>query len=514
MTGSTGSRSRATPTLAPRPSPSDADDNVLTRETRRGDTITFTYDTLNRLATKAALSEPTVTYSYDLAGRLTGATDNSAAIAAPAAGGPYTTSYSYDALNRPVTVGWSPAPTQTTPAANAVTFAFGYDPTNRRTSASTTDNSWWYYPSTTPSTITYTANALNQYSAVGAVTPTYDGNGNPTYDGTFTYGYDAESRLTSVSQGSTAIANYAYNAQGRRKSKTVGTTTTIYVTDADNREILEYDGTSGQIERWYAYGLGPTNVLNQMSVAANTRETMILDIQGSIIGTLDSASGTLTKTGYMPYGESASAAGTFRYTGLRIDPETNGLYYARARMYSPPWGRFLQPDPTGYAGGSNLYAYVGNDPLNRADPSGLCDNPQGCGGGGNGVVLNPEIGIGSNIAAASANTNANQLQSPNLEATTSVPNAVSNTSGVSSAENLSATAGEIQLAQATFGHGAGHVPIEIAPGLEGAISRALPPSLPQGIFGKGIIFYGGTAYQFNYYGTGTGVHVGTHYPLQ
>ena len=33
-------------------------------------------------------------------------------------------------------------------------------------------------------------------------------------------------------------------------------------------------------------------------------------------------------------------------------------------MYAPVLGRFLQPDPIGYAGGKSLYAYVGNDPLN------------------------------------------------------------------------------------------------------------------------------------------------------
>jgi RHS repeat-associated protein len=70
--------------------------------------------------------------------------------------------------------------------------------------------------------------------------------------------------------------------------------------------------------------------------------------------------------------------GTFRYTGRRLDPETgggtvepSGLYYYRARTYSPTLGRFLQPDPIGYTAGNNLYAYVGNDPLNMTDSSGL-----------------------------------------------------------------------------------------------------------------------------------------------
>jgi RHS repeat-associated protein len=42
-----------------------------------------------------------------------------------------------------------------------------------------------------------------------------------------------------------------------------------------------------------------------------------------------------------------------------------GLYFHRARSYSPALGRFLQTDPIGTDGGLHLYAYVGNDPSTR-----------------------------------------------------------------------------------------------------------------------------------------------------
>jgi len=78
---------------------------------------------------------------------------------------------------------------------------------------------------------------------------------------------------------------------------------------------------------------------------------------------------------YDSFGRIISQTGTldqpFTFTGREYDPET-GLYYYRARYYDPKAGRFISKDPIGFGGGDlNLFRYVGNDPANFTDPSGL-----------------------------------------------------------------------------------------------------------------------------------------------
>ena len=56
--------------------------------------------------------------------------------------------------------------------------------------------------------------------------------------------------------------------------------------------------------------------------------------------------------------------------GVQTDP--NGLLYMRARYYNPYICRFINPDPVGFAGGLNWYAYADGNPVNYLDPFGLC----------------------------------------------------------------------------------------------------------------------------------------------
>jgi RHS repeat-associated protein len=82
-----------------------------------------------------------------------------------------------------------------------------------------------------------------------------------------------------------------------------------------------------------------------------------------------------TQYSYEPFGKTTTTgsadSNSFQFTGRESDGPT-GLDYYRARYYRPDLQRFISEDPVGFAGGdADLYAYVGNAPIDYIDPSGL-----------------------------------------------------------------------------------------------------------------------------------------------
>ena len=124
----------------------------------------------------------------------------------------------------------------------------------------------------------------------------------------------------------------------------------------------ERDASGNVVKRFYPQG----------EVVGGTPRYFLKDHLGSIRAVAESDASISMQYDYSPWGEQSVISGnnpadfgfTGHYTGV-------GPTLAPYRLYNAQLGRFISRDPIGEKGGINLYAYVGNDPVNGVDPLGL-----------------------------------------------------------------------------------------------------------------------------------------------
>src|SRR5215467_6035797 len=339
-------------------------DRLRSEQTPQG-RIDYTYDNAGRRQTMTVLGQPSVVYNWDDADRLQSLSQGSAVVL-----------LSYDNANRRTnltfpngilaTYGYNARDltdiTFTKGTVTLGTLTYSTDGDGRRILVGGT----WARTLLPPALASATYNANNQQTKIGTKTLTYDLNGNLTKDGNTTYTWDARDRLTATSA---SHATFQYDPFGRRTRKVIGHATTRFHYDGDN-PLQELDGAGNIVANLFT-GLGLDEFFTRSGSPGN--RTLLEDALGSTLALADDTGIVQTSYTYEPFGTSAatgqSNANTYQYTGRENDG--TGLYYYRARYYSPSHQRFISEDPIGILAGVSAYTYTHNAPTRFIDPLGL-----------------------------------------------------------------------------------------------------------------------------------------------
>ena len=207
--------------------------------------------------------------------------------------------------------------------------------------------------------------------------------GNPTnwYNGeTYTsLTWEKGSQLTSLSHNSDTIS-YVYDMEGIRTSKTVGGVTHNYVTQNGKVVQESYGNTVMQ----FVYDTnGNPFALRYTPDSGTTWSTYyyMLNAQGDVVAVTSGGLSVVASYTYDAWGRLVTSSGwmasinPLRYRGYYYDTET-GFYYVQSRYYDPIVKRFINADEVSNfaANGEflsyNLFAYCGNNPINRYDSEG------------------------------------------------------------------------------------------------------------------------------------------------
>jgi len=354
---------------------------------------TYAYDTLNRLQTLTPPSAFSGTgsfgFGYDGLSRRTQMTRPNNV----------TTNYAYDNLSRlqsvlhqlagstidgaTYTVDNAGNRTAKTDQRAAVTSNYGYDAIYELTGvtqATNTTESYTYDPVgnrlSSLGLSPYSVNVSNQLTSTPGTSYTYDSNGNTLTkvvgSNTTSFTWDFENRLTSVTlPGSGGTVSFKYDPFGHRIYKSSSSATSIYAYDGDN--LIEEVNATGAVVARYTQ----TQEIDEPLAMLRSSTTSYYQADGLGSGTsLSSATGALAQTyTFDSFGKQTASSGSltnpFQYTGREFDTELS-LYFMRARYFDPATGRFISEDPARFPGGINFYTYVENNPVNLIDPFGFC----------------------------------------------------------------------------------------------------------------------------------------------